>query len=372
MPPSRRVLPESDAPLDEGKPATPGQQLTPDAPTPRDGVSPKRSGAISALAILLAILILVGFGALSVAFGSRAVSVSDILVGVFGEPETVAQAAVAKRVPRTFLAALVGAALALAGLGMQAVTRNPLADPGIFGVSSGASLAVVLGIVFIGTDNPHWQMVLAVIGAGVTAVFVYAIGSLGPGGASPLKLALSGAATAAALASLISIVLLPRVDALQSYQFWQIGGVGGATWEKVAALAPIAAIAGVAALVLSRSMNALALGDDVASGLGENAGRSRILISLVAVVLAGTATAVAGPIGFVGLIVPHFCRLISGPDYRILVPFSAVVGAGLLVGADVLGRVIARPQEVQVGIITALIGAPFFVWVVRRQKVREL
>ncbi len=332
----------------------------------------RKTGAITTLSVLLALAALGVLVVLSISFGSRAIGFGDLWAALLGHDENIAQAAVAKRIPRTFLAIVVGAALALAGLGMQAVTRNPLADPGIFGVSGGASLAVVLGMVFFGTSDPYLQMFLAVVGAGVTAAFVYSVGSMGPGGASPLKLALSGAATAAAVASLINIVLLPRVDLLQNYQFWQIGGVGGATWTKISSVAPVLGVAMVAMFALARQMNALALGDEMAAGLGETVWKSRLLVSLVAVILAGVATAVAGPIGFVGLVVPHLCRLLVGPDHRVLVPFSTVVGACLLLGADVIGRVIARPQEVQVGIVTALIGAPFFIWVVRRQKVRGL
>lgn len=316
---------------------------------------------------LLAILCLA-----SVTFGSRSVTMAEVIAGVQGHTNSIAEAAVGRRVPRTILAILVGAALALSGAGMQAVTRNPLADPGIFGVSSGASLAVVIGMVFLGLADPYSYMGLAILGAGITAAFVYAVGSLGPGGASPLKLALAGAATAAAVASLINIVLLPRVDILQNYQFWQIGGVGGATWSRLSAVTPVLVAAMIATALLAGRMNSLALGDDLATGLGENVARSRMLISLASVILAGVATAVAGPIGFVGLVVPHFCRLLLGPDYRWLIPFAAISGACLLLAADVLGRVVARPQEIQVGIITALIGAPVFIWIVRRQKVREL
>lgn len=318
---------------------------------------------VAALAILMI---------LSVTFGSRAVTADQVLAGIQGDTSGIAEAAVAKRIPRTILGLLVGSSLALSGAAMQAMTRNPLADPGIFGVSNGASLAVVIGIAFFGLQNPYGYMGLAVLGAAVVATFVYFVGSLGRGGATPLKLALAGAATSAAVASLISIVMLPRVDALQNYQFWQIGGVGGATWDRIATTAPVLLAATLGVFLSARIMNSLALGDDLATGLGENIVRSRLMVGIGAVVLAGVATAIAGPIGFVGLIVPHLCRLLVGPDHRWLLPFSAIVGAGLLVGADVLGRVIARPAEVQVGIVTALVGAPVFIWIVRRQKVREL
>ncbi len=310
--------------------------------------------------------------ALSIAFGVRAVGIDDITAALTGSADTVAEAAVVKRIPRTVLAILVGAALALSGAGMQAVTRNPIADPGILGVTSGASLAVVVGIAFFGMTHPYAYIAVAIIGAAVAACFVYGVGSLGQGGATPLKLALAGAATTAAFTSLISAVMLPRVDILQSVQFWQIGGVGGADWSRITLLAPVLAVGALLSFASARGMNSLALGDDMAAGLGENVARTRMVTALGAVILAGAATAIAGPIGFVGLVVPHVCRMIIGTDHRWLLPFSALVGACLLVAGDTLGRVIARPDEIQVGIITAVIGAPFFIAIVRRQKVREL
>lgn len=324
------------------------------------------------LAFAAGLVVLLALCALSVAFGVRAVTIDDVLSALAGSTATVSEAAVATRLPRTVLAMLVGAALALSGAGMQAVTRNPVADPGILGVTSGASLAVVIGIAFFGMTHPYAYIVTAIVGAAVAACFVYAVGSLGRGGATPLKLALAGAATTAALTSLISAVMLPRVDILQAVQFWQIGGVGGADWARIALLAPVLAAGALLCFIAARGMNSLALGDDMAAGLGENVVRTRAITALGAVVLAGAATAIAGPIGFVGLVVPHVCRLIVGTDHRWLLPFSALVGACLVVAGDTLGRVIARPDEIQVGIVTAVIGAPFFIWIVRRQKVREL
>ena len=166
--------------------------------------------------------------------------------------------------------------------------------------------------------------------------------------------------------------MLPRVDLLRTFQFWRIGGVGGATWESVTTVLPLLAIGAIVSLASSRSMNSLALGDDLASGLGVHVGRARLVSAVGAVILCGAATAVAGPIAFVGLVVPHLCRLLVGPDHRWLLPFSALAGAALLLASDVLGRIVARPEEIEVGIITALLGAPFFIWIVRRQKVREL
>lgn len=334
---------------------------------PGVAVAARRSTALLVCVAVLLLLILA-----SVTFGVRAVSLSDVMAGFTGHTETFEESAVAKRFPRTILAILVGASLALSGAAMQAVTRNPLADPGIFGVSAGASFAVVLGIAFFSLSAPYPTMAVAIVGAAVAAVFVYSVGTIGRSGATPLKLALAGAATSAALVSLTSAVMLPRTDQLRNFQFWQIGGVGGGSWDKIAAVAPVLGIGALIVFFSAKSMNSLALGDEMAAGLGENVVRARIICSVGAVILAGAATAVAGPIGFVGLVVPHMCRLMVGPDHRWLLPFSAVVGAGLLVAADVVGRLIARPEEIEVGIVTALIGAPVFIWIVRRQKVKAL
>jgi len=323
--------------------------------------------------LLVGVALLLVLSILSISFGVRAVSSDDIIAALTGHTDTIEQAAIVKRIPRTVLALLVGAALALSGATMQAVTRNPVADPGILGVSNGASLAVVLGIAFFGLSNPYGQMAFAIAGAAVAAAFVYTVGSLGRGGATPLKLALAGAATSAAFASLISAIMLPRVDLLQTFQSWQIGGVGGAEWPRIALTAPVLALGALICFLCSRGMNSLALGDDMAKGLGEHVFRTRLLSALGAVILAGAATAIAGPIGFVGLVIPHICRMLIGTDHRWLLPFSAIAGAALLTASDIVGRVIApSSEEIQVGIITAIIGAPFFIWIVRRQKVREL
>ncbi|GAB3387485.1 iron ABC transporter permease [Humibacter soli] len=332
----------------------------------------RNTASVRLLWMVVLLSAIVALCAASVAFGVREVSPHDILAALGGDTSTVARAAVVARIPRTVLALLVGAALAMSGTAMQAVTRNPLADPGILGVTSGAALAVVIGIAFFGMSSPYAYLAVAIAGAAVAAVFVYAVGSLGRGGASPLKLALAGAAISAAFTSLVSAVLLPRVDVVESFRFWQIGGVGGATWDRIGAVAPILVVGAVVCVVMARGMNSLALGDELATGLGVNVVRSRLVASAGAVVLCGAATAIAGPIGFVGLVVPHVCRLLVGTDHRWLLPFSAAVGAALLVAADIVGRLVGRPTEIDVGIVTAVIGAPFFIWIVRRQRVREL
>lgn len=310
--------------------------------------------------------------ALSVAIGTRDVGWNDIVAALGGQVDTVSQAAVAVRVPRTILAALAGAALGLAGAVMQGVTRNPLADPGILGVNMGASLAVVVGVAWFGMTSAYAYVWTAILGAGGSAIFVYTIGSLGRGGATPLKLALAGAAISVAFSSLVIAVVLPRNDIAGGIRAWQIGGVGGATFERMSYVLPFLAVGFLISLLSARKLNSLALGDELAAGLGEKVAVARGIATLGAILLCGATTAICGPIGFLGLVVPHLCRLLIGVDHRWLLPFSALGGACLLLAADIVGRIIARPAELDVGIVTALIGAPFFIWIVRRQRVREL
>lgn len=328
---------------------------------------PARLGWLAAVLGALALA-----SALSITFGTRDVGWTDILAGLRGQTDTIGAAVVATRVPRTILAALAGAALGLAGAVMQGVTRNPLADPGILGVNAGAAMAVVIGIAWFDLTSTRGFLWTAILGAGVAAFFVYAVGSLGRGGATPLKLALAGAATSIAAASLTIAILLPRNDIAGSVRSWQIGGVGGATYEAILPALPFFA-AGIAVSLLSaRGLNLLALGDEAAASLGGRVAFARGTAALGAVLLSGAATATCGPIGFVGLMVPHFCRLLVGIDHRWLLPFSALSGAVLLIGADVLGRLVARPSELDVGILTAFLGAPVFIWIVRRRRIRDL
>ena len=322
--------------------------------------------------LVVAVVVLVLMGAVSVTFGARDVGWSDISAALSGQHETIAQAAVAKRIPRTVLAMVVGAALGVAGAVMQGMTRNPLADPALLGITPGASLAVVCGLAFFGLTSPAAFTWVAITGAGASAVFVYVVGSIGRGGATPLKLALAGAVVSAAFTSLISAVLLPRIDVMNSFRFWQVGGVGGANADRIIQVLPFLVVGALLCVAATSGLNALALGDDLAAGLGEKVVRTRVIAGLGAVLLCGAATAAAGPIAFVGLVVPHACRLLAGLDHRWLLPYCAVVGAALLTLADVVGRVVARPDEIDVGIVTALIGAPVFIAIVRRQKARAL
>lgn len=308
----------------------------------------------------------------SLAFGSRVVGWSDVVAGVLHPDDTIAQAAVASRVPRTLLGLLVGAALGLAGSVMQGLTRNPLADPALLGVSSGASLFVVLGMAWVGLATLTQYVWAAFLGAALASLLVYAIGSMGREGATPLKLALAGAATSAALLSAVSMVLLTRTDVLDTFRFWQVGSIGRASYAEIGQIVPFLVVGTVLAVGCARGMDAIALGDEVATGLGQRVGLVRGVGALAAVLLCGASVAIAGPIGFVGLVVPHLARAFTGPSHRWLLPYAAALGAALLLAADVVGRVVARPQEVEVGIVTAVLGAPVFIAIIRRQKVREL
>ncbi|MFG1983523.1 FecCD family ABC transporter permease [Streptomyces albidoflavus] len=334
--------------------------------------APRRPAGVRTLWLLAALLVLAAVMVASLAFGSRDVPWADVQAAIGGADGTLGEAAAAKRIPRTLLAVVIGAALALSGAVMQGVTRNPLADPGILGVNMGASLAVVTGVAFFGLTSPTSYIWVAIVGAAASALFVYTVGTLGRGGATPLKLALAGAATSAAFASLVSAVVLPRNDIAGSFRLWQIGGVGGASYERIGQVLPFLAAGFLLCLLSARALNSLALGDELAAGLGERVALVRAVAALGAVLLCGAATAVAGPIAFVGLVVPHTCRLLVGVDHRWLLPLSMLLGAVLLTAADVVGRVVARPSEIDVGIVTALIGAPFFIYIVRRQKVRAL
>lgn len=341
------------------------------APASRAGARPRVVALVIGLALLVVTVIL------SLAFGSRPVTVTEVVDGVTtwlrGQtPTDIGALAVQSRIPRTALALLAGAALAISGALMQAITRNPLADPGILGVNTGAALAVVIGIAFFGLADTWGYLSLALIGAGLTAVFVYFVGSVGAGGTTPIKLALAGAATTAALTSLVSAILLPRQNVLDEFRYWQVGNVGRAEWETMAVVAPVLVFGAIVAIFSASALNALAMGDDVATGLGVHVGRIRIVAAIAGVALCAAVTAVAGPIGFVGLMVPHVVRLVSGPDQRWLLPLSAIGGAILLVAADTIGRVIGSPGEVEAGIITAFVGAPVLIVIARRTRMRAL
>ncbi|WP_280357991.1 FecCD family ABC transporter permease [Nocardia otitidiscaviarum] len=276
------------------------------------------------------------------------------------------------RLPRTVAGLLAGIALALAGAVMQGLTRNPLAGPGLLGINSGASLAIVIAMGMLGLSAPGGVVWFAFLGAAVAAVFVYTLGSLGFGGATPVKLALAGAACAALCGSITTAVTLLDRTTFDNFRFWVVGSLTRADIESVWAITPFIAVGTVLAVAVARSLNALAMGEDMARTLGTRLVTVRAVGAAAVVLLAGAAVAIAGPVAFVGLVIPHIARALAGQDYRWILAWCAVLGPTLLLAADVLGRVVARPQEIQVGIITAFAGSPFFLYLVRNRKVATL
>jgi iron complex transport system permease protein len=310
--------------------------------------------------LAVAAVVVVG---LSVFVGARSVPPSVLL-----DPADPLYSIYQARFERTLLGLAVGAALGLAGACMQGLTRNPLADPGILGINAGASLAMVLAISFLGVSDLQGYLWFAFLGAAVAAVVVHAIASLGRDGATPVKLAIAGAALAAAVSSWTSGILLTDRKTMESFRFWQVGTVGGRGLDVLLTGLPFLVLGAVLALSGARLLNALALGDDLARGLGRRTAVDGLVVGLAVVLLAGGATALAGPIAFVGLLVPHGVRLVVGSDYARILPFSAVVGALFVVLADTVGRVVLPPAEVQVGIMTAVVGVPAFLVLVRRGR----
>lgn len=309
----------------------------------------------------------------SLTLGSRNVSFQIVMQALTNvDSSNFETLVVRERIPRTVFSIIAGASLGVSGSLMQAITRNPVADPSILGVNTGASLFVVSGIAFFHISTPSEYIWLALLGAGITSVFVYKIGSLGSGGATPIKLALAGAATSAALSSLVSAIVLPRNSVMDDFRFWQVGSVSGANWESILTVTPFLIVGLLLGMLSASSLNALALGDDVATGLGVRIGVVRIVSALAGVLLCGATTAIAGPIGFVGLMIPHTMRLLCGPNLKLIIPMSAVGGAILLTTADIIGRLIGSPGELEAGIVTAFFGAPILILIAMRVKVRSL
>ncbi len=310
----------------------------------------------------------------SIGVGAKPIPLSRVLDALIHYDRTDTDHLIVRtiRVPRTAVGLVVGVALGLAGTLMQGLTRNPLADPGILGVNAGAALFVAMGIYTFGVTSSTTTVWFAMAGAALASVLVYALGSIGRDGATPVKLALAGAAVSILCMSLTRAVLLIDLATLDQFRFWDVGSLSGRPGTVVWSVLPFVATGSVLALALTRSLNGLALGDDTARALGQRVRVVRGVGALGIVLLCGAATAAAGPIGFVGLTVPHVARAVVGPDYRWVAPYSAVLAPLLLLGSDVLGRVIARPGEVEVGIVTAAIGAPVFIALVRRRKLAQL
>ncbi|MFJ9386065.1 FecCD family ABC transporter permease [Peribacillus sp. NPDC101481] len=270
------------------------------------------------------------------------------------------------RLPRALIASAIGASLAISGVLMQTLTKNPLASPDIFGVNAGAGLAVVTGVTVFGISNLQVFTWLSFIGAAIAAISIYMIGSMGRGGLTPMKLTLAGAAMTAMVASLTQGLLVSNEALLEQVLFWLAGSVSGRSLDNLVAVLPYLVVGWGLALIMSGKMNVLSMGEDVAKGLGLNIVFLKLVLGLAIILLAGGSVAVAGPIGFIGIVVPHLTRFIVGIDHRWLIPFSGLFGAVLLIAADVISRYILMPREVPVGVMTAIIGTPFFIYIARK------
>lgn len=269
------------------------------------------------------------------------------------------------RLPRVVAGAIIGMGLAVAGAIMQGLTGNPLASPDILGISAGASFAVVMGIFFLGAPSLMTYGFLAMAGAAAAAVIVYALGSAGRGGASPVKLTLAGVIFAMFISAFTTGILVLDRNTFDQIRFWTVGSLAGRDWEMIVTLGPIVLVGLIGGILLSRQITTISMGQDIAKGLGQNTVVIKAISAVVVILLAGGSVALAGPVGFVGLIIPHVARAFCGVDYRWIIPYSAIAGAILVIVADSAGRYLLRPLEVPVGVMLAFVGAPFFIYLAR-------
>ncbi|WP_255426483.1 iron ABC transporter permease [Pseudonocardia sp. C8] len=324
----------------------------------------RRLLGLGALAVSLLVAVLA-----SIALGAKVIPVNEVLSALVAPTGSENDVVIRSlRIPRTVLGVLVGIALGLAGALVQGFTRNPLGDPGLLGVHFGAAFFVVCGIYLFGVTSLFGYVWFAFAGAFVASAVVFLIGTRAPGGATPVSLALSGAAVSFLLQALTSSVVLIDETSLDAYRFWNVGSLAGRDAGVAGQVVWFIVIGAVLALASAPALNALSLGDDVAASLGHSVRRTRLVGVAAITLLAGAGTAACGPIVFLGLVVPHLVRSFTGPDYRWLLPAAGLAGAVLLLLADVVGRLVARPGELQVGIVVALIGAPVFIALVRRRK----
>ncbi|MEU7009606.1 iron chelate uptake ABC transporter family permease subunit [Streptomyces sp. NPDC046332] len=322
-------------------------------------------GLVAAVGVLLLVCVL------SVMIGAKPVPLGDVWHGLFQNTGVGNDVIIHDvRVPRTLLGLLVGVALGLSGAVMQGLTRNPLAEPGLLGVNAGAAAAVVSAIAFLGITDVSDYIWFAFAGAAVVSVVVYVLG--GSRSSTPVRLALAGTAATAALYGYVNAVQLLNSAALDRLRFWTVGSLASADMETVRRVAPFILVGAVLALLISRPLNAMELGDDTARALGADLNRTRVIAMAAVTLMCGAATAACGPIVFLGLMVPYLVRAITGPDMRWILPYAAVLSPVLLLGSDVVGRLVARPAELQVGIVTALIGGPVFIRLVRRKRMAQL
>lgn len=315
----------------------------------------------------LTIVCLIGSIFLAVAFGAKDIHLQTVWTAVFDYNPKLTQHQIIYelRLPRVIGAAVVGAAFAVAGAVMQGVTRNPLADAGVLGINGGAMFVVALSFAFFPHMPYSYLMIVSFIGAILSTVLIFIIGSATSGGLTPMRLTIAGAVMAALLHSLSSGVAI-YYDLSQDLAFWYAGGVAGVKWEHLKFLVPIILITIVFATILGRSISLISMGDDVATNLGVKTNRTRILGMIIVVILAGVSVSAVGSIGFVGLVIPHIARKLVGVNYRLIIPMSAFLGAMLLVVADLGARTVNPPKELAIGIMVALVGVPFFLYIARK------
>ncbi|MFI9745894.1 iron chelate uptake ABC transporter family permease subunit [Streptomyces sp. NPDC052494] len=333
--------------------------------------SPKRRNSVRAVGLVAAVAVLLLVCVLSIMIGAKPVPLGDVWHGLFRNSGVGNDVVIHDvRVPRTLLGLLVGLALGLSGAVMQGLTRNPLAEPGLLGVNAGAAAAVVSAIAFLGVSDVKDYVWFAFVGAAVVAVVVYLLG--GSRSATPVRLALAGTAATAALYGYVNAVQLLNSAALDRLRFWTVGSLASADMQTIRQVAPFILGGAILALLIARPLNAMEMGDDTARALGANINRTRVVAMVSVTLMCGAATAACGPIVFLGLMVPYMVRAVTGPDMRWILPYAAVLAPVLLLGSDVVGRLVARPSELQVGIVTALIGGPVFIRLVRRKRMAQL
>ncbi|MEV8416296.1 iron ABC transporter permease [Streptomyces niveus] len=343
-------------------------------PLPR-GTTDTRRRRVMGVGALVVILVIAG--AVSLAVGARALSPADVWHGLFGPPDPDQRLTEIRlivrtvRIPRTVLAVVAGVALGVGGALIQGYTRNPIADTGLLGVNAGASFAVVTVIAVFGFTNPFQYVWFAFVGAGAAGVVVFGLASIGRGAGNPLTLALAGQGVTVFLGAMTTAVSLSDQKSLNALRFWNSGSVAGVGFDVIWPVTAFIAVGLVLALVTLPALNLLNLGDDVARGLGVNIALSRTIGIVAITLLAGAATAACGPIAFLGLMVAHIARYLTGPDYRWLVPYAGLLGAVVLLVSDILGRLVVRPGELDSGVVVALIGAPFFAGLVWRGKFKS-
>ncbi|MGW0446036.1 FecCD family ABC transporter permease [Streptosporangium sandarakinum] len=334
---------------------------------PGDAGAPRARASRLVWFLIVALAVLALAMLASITFGSLPTSVGDAVDVLRGTADESTTAVVQSRYPRTALGLLAGLGLAVAGTIMQGVTRNPLADPGLLGITAGASAGVVSATAFLGVSG-QWNTVWwALPGALLAGVLVHVIGSAGSG-AGLARLVLAGAVVTAVLSAYVQAVTLGMPKVFDSYRYWVVGALGGRDFDVLLSVLPAAGLGLLMALLLAPALNTLALGDETASALGASPGLTRALGLVAATLLSAAATAAVGPIAFVGLAVPHIVKAVVGADVRAQIVFSAILGPALLLLADVAGRVVLRPQELMVGIVTAFIGAPALLVAVRRMR----